>query len=81
MPVSISSENSAERAKRQLALLAVRSREIAERVDAGEIGFIDGVDFCYSAAQWAGLTETAGDNAVQAVLAAGFMGVRRSAAA
>jgi hypothetical protein len=57
----------------QLELLALRSCDLAERVEAGTIGFIDAVDLAYSAAQWAGLTESAGDeDAVQKVMYAAF---------
>ena len=57
---------------RQLELLAIRSAELADRVTAGQIGFIDAVDAAYSAAQWAGLTEAVGDDAIQKILAAVF---------
>jgi hypothetical protein len=56
----------------QLSLLAIRASELADRVQCGEIGFIDAVDMAYSAAQWSGLTETTGDDAVQKILAAAF---------
>jgi len=62
--------NDATRA--QLELLAIRSTELADRVTAGQIGFLDAIDAAYSAAQWAGLTEAVGDDAVQLVLAASF---------
>jgi hypothetical protein len=61
---------------RQLELFAIRCSELADRVQRGEIGFIDAVDMAYSAAQWAGLTESAGDDAVQAVMAAAFANAR-----
>jgi hypothetical protein len=57
---------------RQLALLAIRADELAERVCSGQIGFIDAVDMAYSAAQWAGLPESVGDDAIQKILAAAF---------
>lgn len=62
---------------RQLELFAIRCSELTDRVQRGEIGFIDAVDMAYSAAQWAGLTETAGDDAVQLVMAAGFQGKKK----
>jgi hypothetical protein len=57
---------------RQLPLFERRRTEIAERVNAGLIGFIDGVDMAYGAAVWSGLTDNVGDNAVQAVTARAF---------
>jgi hypothetical protein len=60
----------------QLALLAIRSRELADRVTAGLLPFIDAVDMAYSAAEWAGLTDTVGDDVVQSILAAAFANVR-----
>jgi hypothetical protein len=63
---------------RQLEILARRSLELADRVAAGELKFIDAVDLAYSAAAWAGLVETLGDDVVQATLAAAFANARRS---
>jgi hypothetical protein len=67
----------ASHATRQLELLALRSLELADRVADGEIGFIDAVDMAYSAAQWAGLDESLGDDLIQATLAASFANARR----
>jgi hypothetical protein len=64
-------------AERQLQLFAVRCQEIVERVDAGMIGFIDGVDMAYSAALWSGLIDAVGDDSVQAIMAQKFMRVRQ----
>jgi hypothetical protein len=61
----------------QLEILAVRSLELADRVAAVEIGFIDAVDLAYDAATWSGLVETVGDDIVQATLAAAFANARR----
>jgi hypothetical protein len=61
----------------QLELLAVRSLELADRVAAGEIKFIDAVDLAYDAATRSGLVETVGDDIVQATLAAAFANARR----
>jgi hypothetical protein len=47
-----------ERASRQLQILALRSLELADRVAAGEIAFLDAVDIAYEAAVWSGLTST-----------------------
>ncbi len=65
------------RASRQLELLALRSLELADRVAAGEIAFLDAVDIAYEAAAWSGLTSTVGDDIVQATLAAAFANARR----
>jgi hypothetical protein len=56
----------------QLELLAIRASELADRVAAGEVKFLDAVDMSYSAAVWSGLIENAGDDLVQKVLAASF---------
>ena len=40
---------------RQLEILALRSFDLADRVAAGEINFLDAVDLAYSAAVWADL--------------------------
>jgi hypothetical protein len=66
-----------KRTSRQLEILALRSLELADRVAIGEIGFIDAVDTAYEAAVWSGLTETVGDDIVQATLAAAFANARR----
>src|SRR5580700_6280428 len=47
-------------------ILALRSLELADRVAAGELGFIDAVDMAYSAAEGAGLPEAVGDDVVRA---------------
>ena len=61
---------------RQLEILALRSTELADRVAAGEIAFLDAVDIAYDAAVWSGLTSTVGDDIVQATLAAAFANAR-----
>jgi hypothetical protein len=58
--------------QRQLELFAIRCSELAERVAAGNLPFLDAVDMAYSAADFAGLVEVAGDDAVQKVMAAAF---------
>ena len=67
-------------AAHQLKLLAVKSSELAHRVAAGQLGFVDAVDSAYSAAIWAGVVDSAGNDAVQKVLAAAFMEIPRRAA-
>jgi hypothetical protein len=65
------------RVTRQLEILALRSLELADRAAAGQLPFIDAVDMAYSAAQWAGMPETVGDDAIQLVLSASFANARR----
>ena len=65
---------------RQLELLALRCCDLAERVEAGTIGFIDAVDMAYSAAVWSGLVESVGDDAVQKIMFAAFATAPRRAA-
>jgi hypothetical protein len=66
-----------EHVSRQLEILALRSLELADRVAAGEIAFLDAVDVAYEAAVWSGLNNTVGDDVVQATLAAAFANARR----
>jgi hypothetical protein len=61
----------------QLKILALRSLELADRVAAGEVAFLDAVDMAHEAASWSGLTESVGDDIVQATLAAAFANARR----
>jgi hypothetical protein len=68
-----------ERASRQVEILALRSLELADRVAAGEIPFLDAVDIAYEAAVWSGLLSTVGDDVVQATLAAAFANARSPA--
>jgi len=69
----------ARRVTRQLEILALRSLELADRVAAGEIKFLDAVDLAYEAALWSGLTETVGDDIVQATIAAAFANAKAPA--
>ena len=73
------SYRNARHVTRQLEILTLRSIELADRVAAGEIKFLDAVDLAYEAALWSGLTETVGDDIVQATLAAAFANARRPA--
>ena len=61
-----------------LDLLFIRTCTLAGRVMAGDLKFIDAVDMAYSAANWAGLIDRYGDDAVQSVLATAFMEVPRT---
>ena len=79
------------RITRQLEILASRTIELADRVTAGEIPFIEAVDLAYQAAVWAGLPEAieksglittdniSGGDVVQATLAAAFANAPRPA--
>jgi hypothetical protein len=83
--------STSERANRQLRMLRHRATELAERVRAGELQFIDAVDVAYDAAVAAGMLETlpvyttpAGsvivpDDLIQMVLAEAFGPVRQAA--
>jgi hypothetical protein len=64
---------------RSLDILFVRSCVLAQRVADGELAFLDAVDLAYSAADWAGLVQRVGDDAVQQILAEAFIGVPRGA--
>jgi hypothetical protein len=59
-----------------LAILFERCTTLAERVRERRLSFIDAVDMAYSAADFAGLIESYGDDRIQAVLADAFMGCR-----
>ena len=63
----------------QLEILFQRSCYLAEAVAAGAIPLLDAVDLAQSAAEWAGVIDNAGPDAVQAVLAAAFVGARVAA--
>jgi hypothetical protein len=76
-PESSKSSKTQNQATRQLEILSIRSLELAERVAAGEVAFIDAVNLAYEAAVWAGLTEASGDDVVQTILAEAFCTVRR----
>jgi hypothetical protein len=67
------------RATKQLELLALRSFDFADRVEAGEIRFLDAVEVLYAGAVTSGLVDAVGDDVVQATLAAAFAAVRRRA--
>ncbi len=72
--------SSTSKAVRRLEILALRTLELADRVAEGELRFLDAVDVAYEAATWSGLTETVGDDIIQATLAAAFAHARRPAA-
>jgi hypothetical protein len=64
-------------ATKQLELFALRSFDFADRVEAGEIKFLDAIDTLYHAAVASGLVDAVGDDIVQETLAAAFRSVRR----
>jgi hypothetical protein len=55
-----------------LDLLYDRARTLAERVSAGQLPFIEAVDFAYSAAEFAGTVDRCGADLVQQVLSRSF---------
>ena len=57
-----------------LELLFDRSCVLAQRAAGGELLFLEAVDMAYSAADFAGLVDRYGDDAVQLVLADAFGG-------
>lgn len=70
--------NNASNLERQrLELFAVRCQQMVERVNAGAVPFIWGVDCLYDAATWSGLIDDLGDDAVQATMADAFVRARR----
>jgi hypothetical protein len=71
------SRKKAARVTRQLELFALRCLEIADRVAANEIPFLDAIDLLYEGARWGGLVESFNDDIIQATMAAGFANARR----
>ena len=59
-----------------LDLLYDRSCTLADRVAAGELGFIEAVDLAWEAAAFAGTVDRVGPDLVQHVLACAFMDAR-----
>lgn len=60
----------------QVELFVLRTSQIADRVMAGDLAFLDGIDLAYSAAIWSGLVDRVGDDAIQKILAACFATAR-----
>jgi hypothetical protein len=67
----------ASRATRQLEILTLRSFDLADRVEAGEIKLLEAVDLAYEAAYWAGLVESVGNDVVQTILCEAFRARRQ----
>jgi hypothetical protein len=59
-----------------LDLLFERCCQLADRVEASELGFLDAVDMAWSAAEFAGTIDRAGPDVVQHILGCAFVGVR-----
>ena len=58
-------------------MFALRSFDFADRVETGEIKFLDAVDVLYDSAVASGLVDNVGDEVVQAAMAVAFATVRR----
>jgi hypothetical protein len=65
--------------QRQIELFAIRSAELAERVYAGRMPLLDGVDLLFDAAIWSGLVDAIGVDDVQRLMAAAFSAAAASA--
>jgi hypothetical protein len=61
---------------RQLETLALRSFELADRVAAGQLQFLDAVDVAFDSAEASGLADLVGYDVIQIVLATTFEKVR-----
>jgi hypothetical protein len=72
-------QRKASRVTRRLEILALRSLELPDRVASGQVKFLEAVDVAYEAALWSSLIEIAGDNVVQATIAAAFANARAPA--
>jgi hypothetical protein len=53
-------------------LFAAKCAELADRVRAGNLGFIDATDMAYSAACWSGLVDLIGDDEIQKIMTVAF---------
>jgi hypothetical protein len=56
-----------------LEIFYLRSFEMAQRVQSGNIALNDAVDMLHSAAAWAGLIDKYGDDEIQALMAKGII--------
>jgi hypothetical protein len=57
-----------------LIIFSERCRTLASRVQNNQVPFIEAVDLAYSAADFAGLIESYGDDRIQELMASAFMG-------
>jgi hypothetical protein len=83
------SSRSGVKVTRELEILVLRSLQLADRVAAGEMAFLEAVDLAYDAALWSSLAAAidrsgliasgtiTGDDVVQATLAAAFANAKR----
>lgn len=91
-PAADKPEITKHRITKRLELFALRCFELADRVTAGELEFIDAVDLAYSAAVWADLPNAidasglidrnrsgapCGDDIIQHTISVAFANVRR----
>lgn len=67
-----------EMARDPIIVFTEKCASLADRVRRKELQFIDAVDMAYSAADFAGLIESFGDDQIQSVLAGAFMGARNA---
>jgi hypothetical protein len=72
----IATLESTRNVRHPLVIFATRTETLAGRVKAGELLFLDAVDMAYSAADFAGLVDSYGDDKVQGILAGAFMRCR-----
>jgi hypothetical protein len=63
-----------------LDILHERCRTLADRVDAGQLAFLDAVDMAWSAAEFAGIVDRVGPDLVQNIMAVAFMHAGRDVA-
>lgn len=63
----------------QLELFAIRCCEVADKTISGRLPLIEAVDMLYTAAVWSDLVESAGDDAIQQIMASAFATARRNA--
>jgi hypothetical protein len=72
-------DNSATKnfAAAQLKLFAIRCCDLAERVAAHQLAFLDAVDLAYDAAISSGLADAVGEDIVQEVMVGAFFAVGR----
>jgi hypothetical protein len=65
------------RQKAQLELFARRCCDLAERVAAHQLAFLDAIDLAHDAAISSGLADAVGDDIVQEVMVGAFFAVGR----
>lgn len=73
--MSVLATNDSECKPHPLDLLFERSCTLVDRVIAGDLAFLEAVDMVSSAADFSGLTDKYGQDAIQEILAAAFIRV------